>query len=417
MAIPSNFLQQVQTYQIAHLAWLLNYSCFIYTANKKFKDFDKLTANLGDTVTFDLPPRYVTSPTLVVGGNFQPSTQRVQTLTVNNAANTSYAFTDQQFIFNIQEYMKVFGKGAVSELATQVEGNVAGLCETQPYRFYGDGVTQINSFGQLSSMMALYRTYGWAHENIKVYLSDLAVPGIVNSGLNQFVVDRNEEMAMSWMVGNWMGVDFYQSNLLPVHVAGTVGNLGQQLTVISTNDPTGNNITQITCSGASTSDAGAINLYDSLQFIDNVSGQPNQRFLTFVGHLPSGAPVQLQATAAAASDGSGHVIINITPALCATPGNPNQNITYNVVAGMKLSVLPSHRCGLIIGGDALYLGMPRLPTQRPYDTANHIDEDTGVSIRLTYGSLFGQNTMGFINDTIWGSTIPPEYCMKIAFPL
>jgi hypothetical protein len=415
MAIPSNFLAQVQTYQNAHLAFLLNYSCFIHTANKKFKDFNKMTANLGDTVTFDLPPRFVTQPSLVA--NFQPSTQRVQPLVVSNAANTSYAFTSQQFIFNVEEYMKIFGKAAVAELATQVEGNVAGLAETQPYRFYGDGVTQINSFGQLASMLALYRTYGYAHEQIKVYLSDIAVPQIVNSGLNQFVMTRNEDMAMSWMVGNWQGVDFYQSNLLPVHIAGNVGNNADVLTVISTNDPTGANITQITFSGAGATDPDAVLQYDSFQFADNVSGQPNMRYLTFVGHLPSASPVQFQATANAASNGSGDVTVSIYPALCSQVGNPNQNISFNVVAGMQCTVLPSHRCGLIVGGDALYLGMPRLPEQPPFDTANTMDEETGVSIRLTYGSILGQNTMGFINDTIWGQTIPGEYAMKIAFPL
>lgn len=415
MALPANFLQQVQTYQMAHLAFLLNYSCFIHTANKKFKDFNKLTANLGDTVTFDLPPRFVTQPTLVA--TFQPSVQRVQTLQVNNAANTSYAYTAQQMIFNVEHYMEVFGKAAVAEIATQVEANVAGLAETTPYRFFGDGVTQISTFGQLAQMLAQYRTYGYAHENIKVFLSDIAVPQIVNSGLNQFAMNRNNELAMSWEVGDWMGVSFYQSNLLPVHLAGTVGNEGLTLTVVSTNDPTGNNITEITFSGAPVSDPNAILQYDSLQFADNVVGQPNLRYLTFVGHKLSAAPVQLQATASAASDGAGNVTVSISPALCATPGNENQNIAANIVAGMQVTVLPSHRCGLIVGGNAMYLAMPQLPEQRPFDTANHMDEETGVSTRLTYGSIFGQNQMGFINDVIWGSTLPGEYAMKIAFPL
>lgn len=415
MALPANFLTQVQTYQMAHLAYLLNYSCFIHTSNKKFKDFNKLTANLGDTVTFDLPTRFVANPSLV--WSFQPAVQRTQSLTVGNALSVPYAFSAQQYIFNVENYMKEFGKGATAELAAKVEGNVAGLAETQPYRFYGDGITQINSFGQLASMLALYRTYGYAHEDIKVYLSDQAVPQIVNSGLNQFVMRRNEELSNSWMVGNWMGVDFYQSNLLPVHTAGNAGVLAQTLTVVSTNDATGNNITQITFSGVSASDADCIKKYDSLQFVDNVSGQPNQRYLTFVGHQPSAAPVQLQATADAASTAGSQVTVNISPALCVTAGNQNQNISSNVVAGMKCTVLPSHRCGLIVGGNSLYLAMPRLPDQPPFPTSNEVDEETGVSLRLTYGSILGQNTMGFGQDAIWGSTLPGEYAMKIAFPI
>ena len=52
-----NILQQVQTYQMSNLAYLQNLNAFIATSNTRFKDFDKIEANLGSTVTFDLPPR------------------------------------------------------------------------------------------------------------------------------------------------------------------------------------------------------------------------------------------------------------------------------------------------------------------------------------------------------------------------
>lgn len=47
MAVPNNILQQVQTYQMSNLAYLQNLNCFVSTANTKFKNFEKLTANLG----------------------------------------------------------------------------------------------------------------------------------------------------------------------------------------------------------------------------------------------------------------------------------------------------------------------------------------------------------------------------------
>ena len=56
---PVNILQTVQTYQKAELAWLLNSFCGISLSNKKFKNFNDLVANLGDTVTFDTTPRYI----------------------------------------------------------------------------------------------------------------------------------------------------------------------------------------------------------------------------------------------------------------------------------------------------------------------------------------------------------------------
>ena len=70
---PNNILQQVQTYQRSSLGLLLNLCCHISTANTKFKDFDKIQANLGSSVTFDTPPRATTSAGLVV--SWQPAVQ------------------------------------------------------------------------------------------------------------------------------------------------------------------------------------------------------------------------------------------------------------------------------------------------------------------------------------------------------
>src|SRR5690242_17922499 len=124
---PSNILQTVQTYQRSSLALLYNLCCHLSTANMKFKDFDKIEANLGSSVTFDLPPRATTTQGLVA--SFQPAVQRVQTLTVDQANLSAFAVTAQQRIFNLEkgeeDYMRVFGKSFIAELANLVEGNIA----------------------------------------------------------------------------------------------------------------------------------------------------------------------------------------------------------------------------------------------------------------------------------------------------
>src|SRR5579859_569105 len=232
MALPSNILQNVQTYQKAELAWLLNSFCFISHANKKFKDFNSLTANLGDTVTFDLAPRYVTYGGLVI--TQQQSTQRVMPLTCSQAANVTAAYSDQQFIFNVREYMDRFGEAAMKELGTAIESDLAqniisnvtindpqnanfGVTNTAsgPYRFFGDGVTAINSYGQLAQALANFRDYGANDRKVRGYLPMISVPAIVSSGLNQFAVNRNNEIANSWELGRFSECDWYESNLLP----------------------------------------------------------------------------------------------------------------------------------------------------------------------------------------------------------
>ncbi len=412
MAVPNNILQQVQTYQLSNLAYLQNLNCFVATANTKFKNFEKLTANLGDTVTFDLPPRFTTAASLVA--TFQSADQRVENLTVDKAINVSYAFTAQQFIFNVEDYMAQFGKAAVMEMSAEIEADIATVCVEAPYRFYGDGVTPINSYGQLAAALAMFRNYGAAKDNTKFYLSDIAQSAIVNTGLNQFATDRNNKSANSWDVGDFDRAAFYVSNLLPVHTSGTIGEDGTVLTVVSVVKDANDAVIQIVFSGAGT-DADAIKEFDKGQFSDGVSGQPNLRYLTFIGHKVSSNPVQFRVTANAASSG-GNVTVDVYPPLKASAGN-TRNLNFEIAAGMQVTFLPSHRAGMITAGNPLFLGMPMLPEEVPFPTGNEVDPDTGVSLRMYYGSLFGQNQRGMIHDAIWGKKAVPEYVQSVVFPL
>lgn len=431
---PNNILQTVQSYQRSSLALLLNLCCHISTANTRFKDFDNIQANLGSTVTFDLPPRFTTAAGLVA--SWQPAAQRVLQLVADQANNTSFAVTSQQRIFNLEkgeeDYMRIFGKSAIAELANLVEGNIAqnwdssvvsqldGTTNTYsgPYRFFGDGSTAISSYQQLAQAVMFFKNYGAVAEGMKVYLPDTIIPAIVGNGLNQFVPNRNDDIAMSWEVGDFGTplVSYYQSNLMPIHVSGNSGVDGDLFTVVSTNDPTGQNVTQITVTTNGTaSDTDAVFAGDLFQFKDGVSGKPNMRYLTFIGHKQSANPVQIRATANAASSGSS-ITLSITPAL-NWAGGANQNLNNPISAGMQLLTFPSHRCGGILGGEALFMAMPQLPEQSPYDTANEYDADTGASLRLTYGSLFGQNQTGMIYDEVHGSVLVPEYSMRMLIPL
>lgn len=437
--VPVNILQTVQTYQKAELAWLLNDFVGISKANKKFKDFNDLTANLGDTVTFDLTPRFQSFAGLVI--TEQPSVQRVQSLTCSQAANVSQAYTDQQFIFNVREYMERFGMAAVKELGTLIESDilrnfVSGVVvndpqnanygtsqvNSGPFRFYGDGITPINSFTQLAQAVANFNDFGAARHDMMAILPTADIPAIVGTGLNQFAMNRNNETAEDWELGRFSQTDWHESNLLPTHVAGTIGNAtypNNVMTVVSTNDVTGVNVTQITFTEPTASTvAGAIKAGDLLQFVDT-SGYPNMRFLTFIGHDVSQQPVQFRAIADAATVG-GTVTVSvqtINGVGLVSAQNQNQNINNVIQAGMKVSVLPSHRAGILMSGNQFYLAMPRLPDESPFTTSNMTDPDSGASIRHYFGSQFGMNNRAYVRDSIWGSCLVAENCMRLVFPM
>jgi hypothetical protein len=411
MAVPNNILQQVQTYQESSLALLVNQNPWIYLANKKFKNFENFTANLGSSVTFDLPPRFVSTPSLVA--DFQASQQRVQTLVVDQPASVSYAFTAEQFIFNVDDYMDVFGRSAIAELGATIGSNLALNAINHTYRCFGDGLTPINSYQQYAQALANYRNYGAPNSKATVYVDDVSIPSVVGSGLNQFVMNRNEDIANSWMLGDFSNAEFVSTNLLPIHLAGTVGNDAITLTVTALS---GDGST-LTMSGAGASDPDALKKGDILTL---TLGTPNAlKFLQFVGHKPSSQNVQVRVTADAASNGAGVVVASIYPALIDIQTNPtdaNANVNIPVITA-EVTALPSHRAGLIYAGNPYFLAMPMLPDTDPFKSATANDPDTGASLRMYYGYQFGLNNYGFVNDCIWGSTLVDEYAMRIAYQL
>lgn len=455
MTIPNNILVQVQTYQKAKLGYLNNLNCMIgELTNKRFKNFPGIQYNLGSSVTFDLPPFFTGNNGLVA--TFNPAAQRLVTLTCDQAYNVSYAFTAQNKIFNVDKdvdsYMAEFGMSATETLGARIENNVAlniassspvmtinnqgqsvptGALHTEsgPTRFFGNAVNPINSYQQLAQMIENRKEIG-STKDWQVVLPNIITPAIIGSGLNQFAPKRNDEIANSWEIGEFgtPPVKYYRSNLLPTHISGFVGDAAAPnniFTVVSTNDPTGLNITQITCTEPTgSSAAAAVRSGDLFQFNDGVSGQPNLRTLTSIGNYLTSQPVQFRAIADAASV-AGTVVINLVAGQNAGNGsglqsqavNGTQNVNYNIVAGMKFTPLPSRKCGLILNGRAFYLAMPQLPDQSPFATGNEVDEETGASIRMTTGAAFGANQYGSVLDSTWGALLVPSYADQIAFPM
>lgn len=416
-SVPANLLQTVQTYQLSGLAAMQNFGFFISKFSKKFKNFQDMTANLGSTVTFDLPPRATTVDSLVA--DFQPADQRVQPLVVNNEISSSYAFTAQQFIFNVKNYEDRFVMSSIREMGSKIEARIARLAVTNTYRFFGNGVAAINSPTQLAEAMALYRDYGAIQGEAMGVLPLVSIPAIVAGGLAQFATERNNKLANTWELPAFADCDWSRSNLLPVHVSGTAGNSALVLTVVSvTNNGPDSAVDTITwsVSGAPGVDANMIQQFDKLQFKDSVGSFADMRYLTFVGHQVSENPVQFQATAQAASASNSQVTTSVYPYLQALPTG-EQNLNQQIQVGMQATVLPSHRAGLIMARDSGFIAMPQLPEEVPYPTANKVDPMSGASFRSYYGSQLGKNVRGLINDCIYGATLVPEDALMIAFPV
>lgn len=415
--LPNNILEVVQTYNKVNLAYLQNLNCFYHTANKRFKDYKKANpANLGDTILFEKTYRSYSKADLVI--SFDGIEQRPQALVVDTPASSGVDVSGQQIIFNnIDEYMDRIGRAAIEELGAQMESGIAQVAVQYPYRFFGNGVTAPNSFGTLAQMLAQFRNFGASRNMTRGYLSDIITPQIVDKGLNQFVGGRNERMANSWELGSFGRCEWYESNLLATHIAGSEGQAGTTLTVVSTTLDSNGNVIAITFSGtAGANDPNSVLLYDRFQFVDNVTGFQNVRFLTWIGHKVSQCPVQFKSTANATSTAGSQVTVFIDIPLQVAAGK-NQNINTPIVPGMKCTVLPSHRAGLLQSGDQFYVANPPLPDERPFDSSSMVDMETGASIRMTTGALAFQNQWGTSWSLIYGSTLVPENSMAVIYPL
>lgn len=435
MVVPVNQLQQVQTYQNVEIADLLNNSPVIDIANKKLSQFQNLTGNLGDTVNIELTTRSLTANGLVVQ-SFDPAVQRVLSLTVANAVNGSAAFTDQQFIFNVEDYMKTFGTSRMANMGSSIESDLSKLFisdfrvnnpqasnygqilepKSGPYRFFGYPTSPLTSMGALAQAAANFRDFGSAQYNYVGIIPTPNVPQIVDTALNQFALKRNDDIAMSWELGTYSRVRWLESNLLPIHNSGTVGNAQTTLTVTGTVTNSQGYITGLTCSGASASDVNALKNGDLGQFQDGVSGKVNMRFLTWIGQAQTQQPVQIRVVGDTASDGSGNITFSIYPYLVSLP-TQDQNINTSVQPGMQLKFLASHRAGILMSGDPLFVAFPKLPDMSPYMTVSTQDPESGLSIRHYWGAGLGNNTRGYIWDQIYGGVLVAENSMRLIFPV
>ena len=444
MAAPINYLQQVQTYNSdAQLPGFLNQSCFISdVCNHEYTDFDKkIPSNLGDTIGIELPLASVANAGLVV--STQPIRQNIATLPVNGAANVAVAVTNQERIFNMDHdgFWKSTGKGMVAELGSAVEEKIAKHITSSaidmrpqsatynqaqylsgPTRFVNYTQTGLLSYQVLDQGMSDFVSMGAPTSDHCVVLPTNYYAPIIGSGLAQFAPSRNDEIAQSWEVGSFGSprTKYYRSNFLPIHTAGAAGAGGDTLTVVSTNDATGENITSITfTTDGAAAEVNAIRAGDLLYF----PATNNINALTFYGHMQTNQLVQCRAIADADSSGSSVTVQVVTnthtegQGLNGVPGHALQNISGNIIAGMTALVVPSHRAGLRVCGRAFYCAIPRLDDERPFDTSVDTDNETKVSLRMYYGSVLGQNQKILVNDVIWGALLVSRYCQRICLPL
>ena len=413
----ANLLQAVETYNEAGLQVLENSNPFIFYSNKKFENYKTAnSANLGSTINFKLRTRFLSNEGTLVATP-QDVEQRIQSLTVSEAANIAYSFSDEELIFNVEEDTEQFVKEAVGELDATVGANIAQVALTNTYRAFGDGFTAIDSDQQYAQAIVNFRNYGAVMQGTKLFVSDVSIPPVISNEQTKFVVSRNNISGNSWEIGSMSGANFYSTNLLPTQYAGEVGNGAIELTLtgISGDGKT------LTFSSALPNAPVALAENDILTF--DPPGATNSTglvFLTFTGHIPSRQLVQQRVTADAISDGAGNITVTVTPGLIFDPTSANRNVNIDpttLYGVLNATSLPDHQAGLLFSGNPLFVGMPKLNNLSPFVSAVNMDQGSGAAMRSYYGSQLGLATSLFVNDLIYGKTLVDEMAMRLVYPL
>lgn len=450
---PDNIFKAVETLQPLVVARALSKSALFSMGNRKYNDLQNLPGQLGATMTTQLPTKTVATDGLPVKN--QAIKTRYAQITVDQALNASWAVTDPQRIFNLSQdgFEKEIGESMSTALAQTAEVR-CGLSlngelpivtydsENNPIytgqkhtdsgatRFFGDGVTPVNTYYQLAQGISQFSEVGDAGEHTLIVPSVLQAT-IVNTALSQFVLRRNEKIAVNWYVGEVGDTTIYSSDKLPVHISGVVGNtttgyspeVHGQLTIVSIDGTSQTSdrsfVTQITCTGSFGNTLDAIKLGDLCQVVDvNSLGDPINMVATY-GKNRTQQPVQFRVVADAASV-SGTIVLQVTAGhdqLNGIPGDPEQYMTKPLAPGMEIWVAPSHRGMYLITGDAFFIANPALPKQTPFPSENKTDSETGANFRLTYGSNINNSTEQFTCASIFYPYMIPSYGYKFLIPL
>ncbi|CAB4161528.1 Major capsid protein Gp5 [uncultured Caudovirales phage] len=429
MAYTDNVLKQVATLADANLGILQNSKPLTKYSNKKFQDFVSRTANLGDTVNIQKPFRmnYKNQTAADFSSAGAQVVVRWQPLTLDTPFESSWQVDTVQFAeYPFNDYKNGIGKSQMASIATGVENFLASQIPLHTFRSWANVnrsasssavITAPGSFGELSQIYQRMVSFGIPDaSDARMFIANDSIPAIVNSGLAQFALQRNDKMAMSYDVGDFGGVSFHSSNMLQAHQSGTVGDANIPTTVTNLSSD-GLTLTVATGNNATFKKNDIISIV--------LKGSSTFNYLKWTGYTPGTEIVQVRVTADVTASGTGDAALPIYPALIydAAGNNTERNIPLDINATIAASgvfdvyCLPSHRCGVFMVSNPLYFASPKLCDLSPFATSVKTDADTGMSLRAAYGSTLDTKVTGYTVDIYTGATAIDEYMIRVCFPL
>lgn len=220
--------------------------------------------------------------------------------------------------------------------------------------------------------------------------------------LNQFVANSNEKIRDTnrlVSLGDFDGV--YKSQNVVRHTAGAAGNglAGSGPFTVSSAYSAG---TAVSLSG----------------FADSVTNLflPGDRIvfqaipaLNFVNMNDTSYLYTATVAAAANSDSSGNVTLQLVQSLNVDPADPNRNLNAAIPAGTMVTVLPNHMVNAAYHKRGVILVLPPMGEIDGAINSRFTDEDTGISLNVTMQGSVSSYTNIMRISFLPGFTIIPDY--------
>jgi hypothetical protein len=384
---------------------LENNLTFTKFVNRQYDDkFAQEGAKIGATVNIRVPAQFAVSS----GPNLSPQdfTETQVPLTINQQKHVDVSFSSAELTLSIQDFSERVLAPQIVALANQIDADGLAL--------YKDVYNYVGTPGTPNTTLATYLAAGVALDNTSTP-RDIMRRNIVLSpqgqadavgGFNNYFNDQKTigDQYLNGTMGRAVGFKWSMDQNV---ASDTVGPLG--------GTPVVNGATQ-TGSSLVTNGWTAAALTRVLQ--GNAFTLTNTYAVNLLSKNTTGKLQQFTATASGASDASGNMTLQISPAIVTS--GATQNVTNSPANGAALTFVgtanSSTPVGLAFHRDAFTLACVDLEDVSKYGAwgARVSDKQLGISMRIARQYAIGTDTVPCRIDVLYGwKTIRPQMACRI----
>jgi len=386
------------------LAMFANNAPFVMTASRIYQDdFVSSGYKIGDTLQVRRQNHFIVGDGSVATP--QSIIETVETITIAHQYNALIAYTIQDLTLRIEDFSRLFIAPAIQEIITQMEKDIGSQAEQILNFFVGTAGTPINSFTSVDLAGAKLLEQG-VNIASDAYLAMTVRDGSSLKGalLNNFTPVFNEDIVRSSAIGHLSYFDIFQSQNIKRHIAGAGPRLHSGDVLLVNGAVSSGTVIAM--------DGATINIADYFVVGDviSISGVES---VNPVGRAATGQDMQFVVTANASSNGTGDIVVSVSPSIISDTSNPNRNVSNPIPNNAPVTMVGSHNVNVAYPSRGIDIVCPPLyKLQVPYSSVA-VDPETGLSLAVTQtGDILGyQNYMRI--DLLCGFKWHQQYAVRV----